>query len=152
MTPAAASLQKRVLKHSGLITRDAFLYIEPGNSAQNNDRFAQCASCLLWTNGTANLCGILGPGVKAYGDSSCGLYVPGKPECDPKDAEPLVTSAEAGLVHRQVRCENCTYFSRKNDEATRGVCGLYERLNKQSDFDLDADVHKHGCCNAQTPG
>jgi len=64
------------------------------------------------------------------------------------DAEPiaLVTPKESGLVHRQVRCENCRYLDGE-------ICGLYQDLNElmPEKFALEAKVGRHGCCNAQMP-
>jgi hypothetical protein len=65
---------------------------------------------------------------------SCGLYAPIQP----------VSPSVAGLVDRQVRCENCDFFD--------GVetCKLFEALNiGSSRFQLNTKVDPHGCCNAQ---
>lgn len=123
------------------ITRDAFLYLDP---KAPKDAFAQCATCALYVAG-AERCAILGPAQVVLPGDSCGLYVPGSPNPD-LDTKALVTPEEAGLVHRQVRCENCVYLKAEG-------CDLYWQLNKALPdvFDLDNDVDPQGCCNAQTP-
>src|SRR5581483_1723960 len=97
------------------IKRDAFLYLAP---ARGGDEFAQCETCHLY-NGGKKLCSLMGD-TKVLPSDSCGFYVPGEPS-DDIEVFALVSPAEAGLVHREVRCENCEYF--KSD---KGRCGLYE--------------------------
>lgn len=123
------------------ITRDAFLYMDP---KQPKDAFAQCATCGLYVGGTER-CSILGPAVVVKAGDSCGLYAHGSPNPD-LPIHGLVSPEEAGLVHRQVRCENCTYL-------TPAGCDLYWQINKKFPdlFDLNNDVDPQGCCNAQTP-
>lgn len=121
------------------VKRDAFLYEEPRPPV---DKFAQCATCVFFTN----------PGCPAIGDKavkatdSCGLYCHGKPGSE-KPKKPFATPEEAGLVHRAVRCENCSFFEGPNH------CGLFARLNKEQPdiFDLDEKVHPKACCNSQMP-
>ena len=114
------------------IGRDAFLYFEGG------DDFAQCSSCAS-RNADTGVCSTLG--VKVEPGSSCGVYVPGK--YDGSQPAKRMTSQEAGLVKRQVRCENCRYGGADD-------CALYQHLNKElpGDFDLDTKIKPHGCCNA----
>lgn len=122
------------------IKRDAFLYMDPKGTKD----FAQCSTCRSFLNGKN--CALLGPNVKVYGDSSCGLYVHGTPGND-EFIEHLLTDKEVGLVHRKVRCENCVAF-----KADISGCDLYYQLNQKLPdmFDLDNKVDAHGCCNAQT--
>lgn len=126
------------------ITRAAFLYLDP---KPPGDRFAQCGTCMMFAPGQKR-CSIHGPSVKVTADMSCGLYVHGEPEGDRMDLMAVVTPEESGLVRRQVRCENCTFFDGQS------VCGLYEKLNAALAvlFSLDSQVDPKGCCNAQTPG
>lgn len=122
------------------ITRDAFIYLDPKGDKKN---FAQCATCRLWT-GTG--CLILGK-TKVTCDMSCNYYVNGTPAKDSAGKEEaLLTSKEAGLVTRKVRCENCRSFK-------DGICQLYQALNKRLPdiFDLNEKVDAQGCCNAQKP-
>ncbi len=122
------------------ITRDAFIYLDPKSEAVN---FAQCSTCRLWT-GTG--CLILGK-TKVTGTMSCNYYVKGEPQKDKAGKEEsLLTSEEAGLVNRKVRCENCRSFN-------KGQCMLYNALNKKLPdiFDLDESVSSNACCNAQKP-
>ncbi len=153
MDPSAAKKWlDRILDAGEKVTRNAFLYVEPKNSKQNDDTFAQCESCVMWTGAKRNTCTIHGPKITTKATASCGWYVPGAPDLTGKEI-PLVTPEESGLVTRQVRCENCVSFRRPNEEATRGTCELFATLNKQDpkNYELDDDVHKHGCCNAQRP-
>jgi RNA polymerase sigma factor (sigma-70 family) len=126
------------------VKRDAFLYMEP---TQDCPDFAQCSSCVFWTDSSRSRCALIGGEVEATGDSACDLYVTGCP--DPaQEVRQLVTVQEVGFVHRQVRCANCLHF-----EPDRCECDLYGHLNRdQPDrWDLDVKVHAQGCCNAQTP-
>lgn len=54
--------------------------------------------------------------------------------------------AYLGPADREVCCETCRFFG-------DGECGLYRILNDHMGeyFDLDVNVHKQGCCNAQQP-
>lgn len=120
-----------------LIERDAFLYLDPKG---NKKSFAQCNTCVFNSN---NRCAILD--VKISSDISCGFYISGKSlSLTPKS---FVTAEEAGLVDRQVRCENCRFF----DKNVR--CQLFSELTSEYPkiFYLDSVVDPYGCCNAQTP-
>jgi Pyruvate/2-oxoacid:ferredoxin oxidoreductase delta subunit len=122
------------------IKRDAFVYLEPKG---DKEKFAQCATCRMFTGES---CSILGK-TKVTAEMSCTLYVHGKPSTGLKGKEVAsYTPQEAGLVNRQVRCENCRSFS-------NGVCLLYQSLNKSNPdlFQLDEKVNPQGCCNAQMP-
>jgi len=123
------------------ITRDAFLYFDPKSP---KDKFAQCATCMMFTE---NKCTIHGPNIFISPQSSCGLYVHGKPDST-MPVMKVVTPMESGLVTRQVRCENCLYFNKENS-----TCHLYDILNTTLDnmFTCNIHVHPQGCCNAQTP-
>lgn len=124
------------------VKRDAFLYLAP---KAPKDEFAQCGTCSLFVE-SANHCSILGSAVHVTASMSCGFYLHGTPK--PKNAaiRKVVTAQEAGLVDRQVRCENCEYVEGK-------TCGLYRKLNTRlpAYFDLDARIDPQGCCNAQQP-
>lgn len=126
------------------ITRDAFLYLDPRGPKA---RFAQCATCRDWVSGDRR-CVIIGPRTMVSGTMSCGFYVHGKPQPPGTTTTARVTPEEAGLVDREVRCENCVHFSSRVDE-----CELFRLLNKEHGdiFDLDIAVDAHGCCNAQEP-
>lgn len=123
------------------ITRDAFLYMSP---KEPKDEFAQCMSCEAYMPGTKR-CAILEKTTEVLPDMSCGLYVHGEPS-DEQEQVGSVTAEEAGLVHRQVRCQNCSWFGPKG-------CELFNTLNEAHPdiFDLDTDVDENACCNAQTP-
>ncbi|PWT78348.1 MAG: hypothetical protein C5B60_01285, partial [Chloroflexi bacterium] len=120
--------------------RDAFLYLDPRTP---DKRFAQCGTCRLFLPGR-ELCGIIGN--HAVASDSCGFYGHGKPT-DDQPVTKSVTAKEAGFVRRQVRCENCKHFHDGH------LCGLFETLNKvmPDEWDLDPEVDKYGCCNAQSP-
>lgn len=129
-------------KEADKIGRDAFLYMDPKGS--DKKAFAQCGTCVMSRGKT---CAILGPNTYITDEMSCGLYLPGDPIEELKDKElKLVTSKEAGLVDRKVRCENCKSF-----DSTQNTCLLFEALNKLPQFKLDVKVDKQGCCNAQMP-
>ncbi len=123
------------------IKRDAFLYLSP---KEPRDEFAQCSTCRMYLPGKER-CGILGPSVHVPAEASCGLYIHGEPT-DEQECEVIVKPVEAGLVRRQVRCENCISFD-------DGKCKLYAMLNelKPDMFDLDENVEAKACCNGQTP-
>lgn len=122
------------------IKRDAFLYLAPRSPA---DQFAQCGTCRDFCPDSER-CAILGPRVRVVAEMSCGLYVNGTPREQPTLV--AVTSAEAGLVNREVRCENCVSFD-------AGRCRLYDKLNTTLPdvWNLDVTVAPRGCCNAQMP-
>lgn len=96
--------------------------------------FAQCGSCRFF--GKDGMCAILSREVEA--DMSCGFYAPVYPVA-PKDA---------GLVDRQVRCENCRFF---DGEYTCKLFMLLKTSMPNEFEDLDPIVEPEGCCNAQTP-
>jgi hypothetical protein len=130
-------------ERSKRINRDAFLYLD---SKGNKKNFAQCGSCTMFTGST---CTILGPDVKITTEMSCGFYVPGTPDTSMKGKEiASVTPKEAGLVDRQVRCENCVHV-----DLDESKCYLFEKLNSSNPslFSLDTNIDAQGCCNAQTP-
>jgi hypothetical protein len=129
------------------ITRATFLYMDP---KAPEDEFAQCGTCVHFLKKLGR-CELLGPKVEIDDDDSCGLYAHGTAEAD-EVPEALVTPEEAGLVDRQVRCENCKFFD--PDSEPREHCDLYSQLNRilPKLFDLDRYVDEYGCCNAQTPG
>jgi len=121
------------------LTRDIFIYLDP---KAPQDRFAQCSTCRLWSN--PDRCAVHGPDVEVTGSMSCALYVHGDPHSQLLEA--AVTPIESGLVDREVRCENCQWFSET-------YCELFDRLNRgmPHEFNLDTKVHPKGCCNAQQP-
>lgn len=131
-----------------MLARDAFLYMEPRANAYKPAAFAACESCRDW-NGVN--CRILGPLFPVVAGDSCGLYVNGAPAMNPLKSRPRVTPTEAGFVRRPVRCENCAYYAPADGE--RGQCTLFAHLNAMQPglFELDANVRRLGCCNAQTP-
>lgn len=124
------------------VTRDAFLYLEPKGDGR---QFGQCSTCVLFLSKT-NRCKILGKNDVVYPDSSCGFYQEGKSEVT---GEPTgeVSAKDAGLVHRQVRCENCAAFDGKN------TCLMFKDLNDKMPqvFSLDSKVKAKACCNGQHP-
>lgn len=150
------------------VERDAFIYLEPGTAALAED-FAQCGPCRMFVpeeylDGKliGDRCIIHGSKVAIDDDDSCGFMVPwptkdGKPNAEvvkQHAAELLkmipgsVNPAESGLVSRRVQCHRCRF-------AKKGVteCGLYAELNSTLPdyFDLDTDITRNSCCNAQTP-
>ena len=128
---------RRKTEKASKIGRDAFLYLAPRIPFE---QFAQCSTCKMYT-GIA--CSIMAQ-ESVPPTASCGFYIPGgiNPLLTP---QPLVSSIEAGLVDREVRCENCAFYS--------GVCDLFVRLNNTLPdiFALDEQVDRYGCCNAQEP-
>lgn len=123
-------------------TRDTFTYLEPKG---DKSKFAQCSTCRFWTTKT---CLILGK-TEISGDMSCNFYTHGKPSADNIGKEQdNFTPKEAGLVKRQVRCENCISFDEKTSK-----CMFFQKLNESlSDlFNLEEKVNPQGCCNAQKP-
>lgn len=129
---------RRKVSKSGKRGRDAFLYLAPRIPF---NQFAQCSTCKLYT-GIA--CSIMAQETVPP-TASCGFYIPGgiNPLLTPL---PLVSATEAGLVDREVRCENCISFN-------NGKCELFARLNNTFPdiFALDEQVDRYGCCNAQEP-
>ncbi len=129
-----------VKKDGGKLKRDIFIYLDPKG---DGEKFAQCGTCRMFTGKT---CSILGK-QKITPEMSCDYYVNGPISKGLLGKEVAsVTPKEAGLVNRQVRCENCRSFK-------DGVCLLYQTLNKSNPdlFDLDEKVNAQGCCNAQMP-
>lgn len=141
------------------IGRDAFIFMScPENIAPQDH--AQCVSCKKLVPSTAtqlghDACAELGSEVTVGPRYSCGLYSPwpsGQPDPDiiAEHAAKLgpegVPPEEAGLVEREVRCENCVY---PNGDA----CGLFELLNQLAPeaFALEPAIRGQDCCNAQTP-
>lgn len=129
------------------ITRATLLYMGPRNPEK---KFAQCATCVHFIR-DKGLCEWMSAADKVGNGYSCGFYVPGE---NAVGREPLglITPEEAGLVERQVRCENCVFFD--PDSEPRKHCDLITQLNLilPGVFDMDRYVDEHGCCNAQTPG
>jgi hypothetical protein len=126
------------------ITRDAFGYQE------DNRGNKQCGQCIMWVPDKMR-CTVHGEGEPVYHFSSCDYYIHGEPQSGRK-AVKLLTPEESGLVHRQVRCENCWFLDRGGAEGSIH-CDLFEKLNKIRPqlFDLEEAVEPGGCCNAQTP-
>lgn len=123
------------------ITRDAFLYFDPKGDKK---RFAQCATCMMWTGDKGHTCTIIGQDFPVHGVDSCGVYVHGSNHEDMIGKEmALVTPKEVGFYRGKVRCENCKYLPGKE------TCELYVLLNRMMPeiFDLDTKVDPHGCCN-----
>lgn len=127
------------------VTRQAFGYLPPKG---DHDQFAQCGTCRAWTGQDHNTCVILGK-EHVTADMSCNYYQHGNPSPSGAGKEHLVlTPKQAGLVDRQVRCENCAFFDKEGS-----YCELYEHLAEShpQQFDLDKHVDPKGCCNFQTP-
>lgn len=112
-----------------------FLYIGPKAGSQTG----QCSSCKMFLK-EHGLCSLHGPKVKITGDMSCGLWVMGGPaeESEMEHVSVAVTPAESGLIKAQVRCINCEYFKKSENE-----CLLFEILGIE-----DHTVEANGCCNA----
>lgn len=137
-------LAEKLNKAAAKIERDAFLYMDP---KEPHDTHAQCGTCMMFTGDS---CTILGKNIKIAAEDSCGLYVPGKPMPEEKGHEmESLTPKEAGLVHGNVRCENCTYAG-----GAETTCQLFKTLNERLPnlFDLDEEIKPKGCCNAFIPG
>lgn len=116
------------------IKRDAFLFLKG-----DDPRFAQCGTCAFGKDH----CGVMGGSSVDPKIGSCGFYVEGNPI---GIIVAYMTRKEVGYVERKVRCMNCGYF-------TKGTtCGLYQQLNEKFPdmFDLDENVSKRDCCNANT--
>jgi hypothetical protein len=130
-----AAIAKRVRKPASKIKRDAFLYLEDIDGDDSPD-FAQCADCAMLAPG--NKCAVLG--IKVEDGWSCGFFLDG--DYNGAKVEKLATPEQAGVYKGKVRCENCRYGGK--------TCALYDRLNTDmpADFDLDAKIKPHGCCNA----
>jgi hypothetical protein len=148
------------------IGRDAFLYLAPADVAEERD-FAQCGACRFFVppgeDRPDGLCAIHGSYVKIGVDDSCCFFVgwatpDGKPDSAivaghaaelAKGRLGSVTPEESGLVDRLVQCQRCRFAA--DPEVTK--CALFDELNRQfaDIFDLDINIEKHACCNAQTP-
>jgi hypothetical protein len=147
------------------IERDTFLYFNHHENSDKNE-FAQCSTCRMFVpdenmddKSDYDLCILHGSKQKVGETYSCGLYAiwpKGKPnpivvndhaEELKKGIPGSVTAKESGLVNRKVRCENCFYFDKNSSK-----CKLYLKLNNNfpSIFNLDVNVEKYGCCNANT--
>lgn len=115
--------------------RSTFLYIGP----KSGDKTGQCASCKMWLK-DHKLCSLHGKNVKIEATMSCGLWVTGGPakESEMEHVSAAVTPKESGLVNKQVRCINCEYFKKDENE-----CLLFEILGIE-----DHTVDANGCCNA----
>lgn len=137
------------------IDRSAFLYLEPTDKSYGSpEKYAQCATCMMWTGEQNLTCTIHGDKetLEVGEGDTCGFYVNGMPMPSMAGKEHAsVRPQESGFERRQVRCENCRLFTPK--EGDRGICEGYKLLNEDSpdNFDMDMDVAKHGCCNANVP-
>lgn len=133
------------------IDRSAFLYLEPTNDSSGpNNEFAQCSSC-IFLNTKAERCHIHSSDTPIDGDDSCGFYLNGPTDQDFSSLSlPTLSPEESGLVKHKVRCGNCISY---NPKVRDGICNLYSKLNKElpTIFDLDENVSKFACCNAQKP-
>lgn len=115
------------------LCRSTFLYMNPKG---DEHKFAQCGTCWKFTGKS---CLEFGPDDKVGEDDSCGLYCFGEPQPDHVGKEKSgTTPEEAGFVDGEVRCENCEYFEKGDND-----CLLFRMLGMK-----DYKVHKHGCCNA----
>jgi len=128
---------------SRLIDRSAFLYMDP---IGEGELFAQCSTCRFWRP-QARLCAMFISEPQVEADSTCGLYVYGRPS-DYQTFQPTVWPKDAGFETRQVRCENCIHY-----RPAAQACNLFYELNKRLPgvFRLNTQVHPDGCCNANTP-
>lgn len=117
------------------IKRDAFLYLDGAN-----EEFAQCRTCVFGND----TCSIMNDVAVSPEDGSCCFYIKGRRI---ESTIASLTKKQTGYVERQVRCENCKFFS-------AGECMLFHKLNGifPEIFDLDEKIERYGCCNAQTPG
>lgn len=125
----------------------SFIYMQPRRGTYGpHDQFAQCSTCMMWVKNRQQ-CMIHGPGVRTTWDTTCTLYVNGKPHDDGK-THAFVTPKESGAERRQVRCENCFYFKKRGS-----ICMLFYSLNRllPKYFKLSDKVHRFGCCNANVP-
>ena len=121
------------------VKRDAFLYLEGDDS-----RFAQCGTCVTGRS----TCKIMGNTPVSAEFGSCGFYIRGKVTLSVAIAH--LTKQQTGYVERRVRCEHCKFV---RAEAGRWKCHLFYTLTQKLPemFDLDENVSKYGCCNANTP-
>ena len=125
------------------VERVAFLYLEP-KQKKHEEQFAQCSTCVMWTDKPKNKCHIHGPSVEVKGSMSCGFYVEGDPMED-GPIRTLVTPDESGLIDASVRCENCVSY-----DSDTSICRLFKTLNTKVglEFNADPNVQPKGCCNA----
>lgn len=123
------------------ITRDAFLYMPP---KQPKNNFAQCSTCDHFMPGKKR-CSLFSKDDVVVAEASCGLYAHGKPHDDQKFIN-ATTPEQAGYVNHEVRCENCSWYSKRK-------CGLFEVLNSKArgEFELNTNVDPKGCCNGWQP-
>lgn len=125
--------------------RSAFIYLEP-KAEKHREKFAQCATCIMWTGPKVKTCTIHGTDIEVTGDMSCVFYVQGDPTPEMKGHEhPDVSTSESDLYKGNVRCENC-----EHGDASRYVCTLFEQLNEKMDTHLNTKIDPKGCCNAFT--
>ena len=118
------------------LCKSTFLYMEPKKDIKD---FAQCSSCRMFIK-DKNLCSLHGDKVKILPTDSCGFYIYGiAPDDEDDHVEASVTPEESGLVHEQVRCENCIYLQ---DDGDHFDCLLFKLLNIE-----DHTIKKLGCCN-----
>lgn len=129
------------------IQRDAFLFMKARGAKK---KFAQCATCMHFID-DKGLCFLMDEKTEIKPGKSCGQYSPGKNATSATPSK-STTPEEAGLVDRQVRCEDCMFFDAKTEARTH--CDFYTQLNEilPHVFDLDRYVGEYDCCNAQTPG
>jgi len=124
--------------------RSAFTYMEPRKGSYGDKQwFAQCGTCMMWVS-DPKLCMIHGPNVKATADTTCTLYVNGKPHEKGK-AIKFVTPKESGAYKGRVQCHRCRFY-RGGDSK----CLLFVWMNKgmQGEAKLNEKVHPNGCCDA----
>lgn len=147
VSPGKTADAVEVPQVSERITRATFLYLDPRNPEK---KFAQCATCVHFIR-DKGLCEWMSADDKIGPNYSCGFYVPGENAVG-KEPLGLITADEAGVVERQVRCENCVFFDSNTEP--RKHCDFYTQLNLilPGVFDLDRYVDEYACCNAQTPG
>lgn len=123
------------------------LYLPPRG---NKETFAQCGTCIHFLKKTGQ-CYLLRPEDPITVQMSCSFYAQGTPAMEGKPTG-RYTPKLAGLVDREVRCENCRFFDTKTEP--REHCDLFTQLNRAFPkiFELDRYVDAYGCCNMQTPG
>lgn len=139
--------------------RSVMGYIEPPADDDDADEFAQCEDCILWTGPDRERCGVHGAKLQITAEHTCNYYMHGHAPAFLRAAlwhlARLITilkPSQSGLVHRQVRCENCRFFDTTGEPHVH--CDLYTQLNLQYPrlFHLDRYVKPKACCNFQNPG
>jgi hypothetical protein len=125
--------------------RDAFLYLEPkkGSYGKSED-YAQCGTCMMWVPDKKN-CMIHSPKINVTFDTTCGLYVNGKPH-EGGQAKAFVTPKESGAFKKRVQCQRCRYYRSEGSK-----CMLFVVMNRQLEGEAKLypeRVHPNGCCNA----